>query len=71
MIITYIWVLSYPFLNQTHESDSLNIAQRLKDFSQQEIVPTTYVLEELINHLAGELSYDHNPLAYISDSEQP
>lgn len=43
----------------------------LRDFSQQEIVPTTFVLEESTNNLVGELSSDHNQLAYISDSEQP
>lgn len=43
----------------------------LRDFSQQEIVPTTSFLEDLMNHVAGELSSDHNLITSIFYSEQP
>lgn len=48
-------VISSPQL--THESDSPNIGQMIKDFSQQETGPITSVLEELSSHLIGELPY--------------
>lgn len=43
----------------------------LKDLSQQEIVPSTTILEDLTNHLAAELSSDNHQLACVFDSEQP
>ena len=35
------------------------------------IILNSFVLEELSNHLADELSSDHNQPAYVSNSEQP
>lgn len=59
------YVTSSP--QSTPESDTTHIAHMRMDFSQQENVPTTFVLEDLTNHLAGELSFDHNQQAYVSD----
>lgn len=48
------------FSQPTLRSYTSTIVQILRDFSQQEIIPTTYVLEELNNHLANELHSDQN-----------
>ena len=52
-------------------SNSHNIGQMLKDFSQQEIFPKVFVLEEMISHQVGELPNEQNHLACLSDSVQP
>lgn len=65
-----------PYLEQSCESktatsDSDNIGQMFKDFIQQEIVPSTSVLDNLTSHLAGELPYEQNQLVCLSDFDQP
>lgn len=41
----------------THGLNTSNIAQMLRNFSQQETIPITFVLEELTHYLDGELPF--------------
>lgn len=61
------YVTSFP--QHSSESDTITIYQMLWNFSQQEIVPTKSILKDFLNHIASELSSNHNKLAcvYILD----
>lgn len=58
------------FESDTDESNSYTISQLLLKFTQHELIPRVFVLEELTSHLDGEFTTEQNQLVLYSNPDQ-